>query len=61
MKKCGLKVNPGKCASFALYVDRQILFTDEKNFLWQNNEEIPALKLDKAYKYLGLNVSAKGD
>ena len=60
MKKCGLEVNPAKCASLALDVVRLISFTDEKNFLRVNNEEITALKLDEAYKYLGLHVSAKG-
>ena len=60
MKKCGLEINPAKCASLALDVVRRISFTDGQSFLRVNNEGIPALKIDEAYKYLGLHVSAKG-
>ena len=58
----GLKVNPGKCSTLTVLVNSSLKkwVVDQEPHLKIDSEFVPALGIEDAYKYLGLQIRAGG-
>ena len=62
LSKCGLEVNPAKCATMSLVADlqRRLWYVSQNQPIHVNGEDLPSLSITDAYKYLGCQFSAHG-
>ena len=62
LETTGLKVNPGKCSTLTVLVDSNLKkwVVNQEPHLKVDSEFVPALGIEDAYKYLGLQIRAGG-
>ena len=60
MAKCGLQLNPIKCATLGIVADtrRKKAMTETKNIAKINGIAVPAIQPGESYKNLGLHVTS---
>jgi hypothetical protein len=62
LAKCGMKLNPTKCATLAIKANgrRKAMFVENAPYLKIDGVDVPAKTIGETYKYLGLKIGSEG-